>query len=206
MAPHVRESFAHDLIDHLALLRRQHVFGPVARDLDPNRVEAGELIGLRAQVAHQALWSDRSRAQLGERFAHLLSIRSRIPNTLPSSSSEPPALPNLGWASIYVLNKEMAAARSVAIPSCSSRAMRDRSRPTASSAACLAAVRAVIAGDSSALPAPSLTSFTSFASLTSRPPVGAGTNPAGRGRAGDEASAGSAGKAARAASSRRWRA
>src|SRR2546427_12709471 len=69
MAPHVRESFAYDLIDHLALLRRQHVFGPVARDLDPNRVEAGGPIRLRGQGAPPAPRSRGGRGRPGRRCA-----------------------------------------------------------------------------------------------------------------------------------------
>src|SRR5260370_3122174 len=72
VAPHVGERLAHDLVHNLALLGRQHVLGSVARDLDADRVEAGELAGLHAQVAQEAFRSDRPRPQLGQRLAHLL--------------------------------------------------------------------------------------------------------------------------------------
>src|SRR4029077_16958679 len=50
VTPHIRESLAHNLVHHLTLLRRQHVLGSVARDLDPDRVKARKLVGLHSQV------------------------------------------------------------------------------------------------------------------------------------------------------------
>src|SRR5260370_16824563 len=60
------------LVQLLALLRRQHVFGSVDRDLESARVEARNLVGLDAQIAHQPFWSDRSGSQLRQCLADLL--------------------------------------------------------------------------------------------------------------------------------------
>ncbi len=60
------------LVDDLALRGRQHVLGAAGRDLNSDRVKACELFRLVAQIAHEALWSDRSRPELRERFTHVL--------------------------------------------------------------------------------------------------------------------------------------
>src|SRR5205823_2283310 len=72
MLANVRKRLAHDLVHDLALGGWKDVLSSAARDLDPDRVQAGKFIRLAAQLTHQAFRTNRFRTQLGQGVAHVL--------------------------------------------------------------------------------------------------------------------------------------
>ncbi len=72
MAADVGQRFAHDLIHDLALRLGEHLLCATAGDLDADRVEVGELLGLLSQVGQQPAGTDRARPQLSQRLTDLL--------------------------------------------------------------------------------------------------------------------------------------